>query len=182
MKKKWETKTSSSDSWGRLNAFLRSHHRVIWRVQWNYRQCTCRHICVLVRITNSSVLYDMLQNDLKFISNKSFWLWDGFFLSLDLFLLSSCFTSFYLFLLLWPICFHVCVGKTHVCLLSVRTYFFNVSQFWIVHYERVSVFVSVSVYLFAYSLTLFATWTSKLKWTEKSPLEIVNASKFVTIN
>lgn len=49
--------------------------------------CTCVSVhvdtaCELVRIANSSVLCDMLQNDLKFISNKSFWLCDGFFCTL----------------------------------------------------------------------------------------------------
>lgn len=134
-----------------------------------------------VRITNSSVLYDMLQNDLKFISNKSFWLCDGFFcccFSCSLPNSSSCFTSFYLsFYSFGRYMLHMYWEDTHVC---VRTYYFNVSQFWIVQYTR---FVPVNVFPYSILLThSLCNLNEQIEMKRSNPLKIVNASEFVTIN
>lgn len=82
---------------------------------------------VIVRIANSSVLYDLLQNDLKFISNKSFFEFSDACLipatNAVVFVLRYSFAmSFCLSLLLWPICF-TCIEKT-TCM-SVRSIFFQ---------------------------------------------------------
>ena len=65
---------------------------------------------VLYCIANSSMPCDMLQNDLKFISNKSFWLYVP--LPFCFYFLSFCSFSTCLSFLLWPM--FTCIER-HMC-------------------------------------------------------------------